>query len=82
MGKILAWLKEHFVPLGQVSWGKVLLSISLVCACLAVSWWALEGLVPEPWHDYLYKAFLFLGLFITALLKAHKAGEPPTLPGK
>ncbi len=71
MDKIKQWLHTHF-QLKNISWLKVV----IVLGALAISWWALQGVVPEPWHDRLQGAITFLAVFIATLLKAAKAGEP------
>lgn len=71
MSKILEWLNKHF-QLKNISW----LKVAIVIGALALSWWALQGVVPEPWHDRLQGVLTFVAVFIGILMKAAKAGEP------
>ncbi len=75
MDQTINWLHTHF-QLKNISW----LKVGIVFGALALSWWALHGVVPEPWHDRLQGIVTFLAVFITTLMKAAKAGEPLVPP--
>ncbi len=61
-------IKDWFVHVKRADWKR----IGTVLSALVVAWVFLQGVVPEPWHDYVAGTLAFLSTFIATLLKAEK----------
>ena len=66
---IMDVIKDWFVHVKHADWKRV----GTVLGALVVAWVFLQGVVPEPWHDYVAGILAFLSTFIATLLKAEKA---------
>ncbi len=65
---IMDVIKDWFVHVKRADWKR----IGTVLSALVVAWVFLQGVVPEPWHDYVAGILAFLSTFIATLLKAEK----------
>ncbi len=67
--KIMDVIKNWFIHVKDADWKR----IGTVLSALVVAWVFLQGIVPEPWHNYVAGILAFLSTFIATLLKAEKA---------
>ncbi len=66
---IMNVIKDWFIHVKDADWKR----IGTVLSALVVAWVFLQGIVPEPWHNYVAGILAFLSTFIATLLKAEKA---------
>ncbi len=64
-------LQDWFVHVKKADWRR----IGTVLSALVVAWVFLQGIVPEPWHNYVAGMLAFLSTFIATLLKAERRCE-------